>query len=338
MFLLVILSLANPPQFMKGVYLSPGVVGSGKGISRFFYMVDMGYINTAVVDIKEVDGIIRLKLYKTFIKRAKEHNLYLIARMTVFKDKYLALKDNGKYALKTPTGKIWYDPVSGYWVDPENRDVWEYNLKIAEKAAKMGFDEIQFDYVRYPSSHIPYRIKGSKTDILLQFCDFIKHKLDPIIWTGIDFYGFAAWNDTIKLEGQSLPEMSKRVDAVYPMLYPSHFGNRFLYSSIKEKRTYNIIYKSLLNVEIMVPDRIVRVVGYIQAFDWKKSTLGKEYVKNQIKAVYDAGGDGFILWHAAGDYKLAYRELIEYEVERDLSKLRSSSFEDLRFTLSPSRP
>ena len=313
--LLILFYVMIPPQVMRGVYLSPGVLSAGKGERALKRMIERGIINTVVVDLKDVRGTKYIKLCRKKIKMYKRLGVYTIGRIPVFKDKYLALRDSGRLSLKTPAGGIWRDPVEGYWTDPENKEVWEYNIKLAKKGFEIGCDEIQFDYIRYPSSHIPYRRKRNKTEVLCSFLEYAMRELRNIGWVGIDFYGFVCWRDTIPLEGQSIRDMGMLVDAVYPMLYPSHFGNGFLLDGSREERTYNIILYSLVNARFVLPSPLKRVVAYIQAFDWKKSTMGKKYIKNQVKAAMDAVGygcNGFILWEAGGDYYQAYREIMEY--------------------------
>jgi len=312
---MLLLYVMIPPQVMRGVYLSPGVLSSGKGERRLIQLIKEGVINTVVMDLKDVRGTKYFKLCKKKISMYKKLGVYTIGRVSVFKDEYMAKRDSGTFSLKTLRGEIWHDPIEGYWTDPEDRRVWGYNIDVAQKGFEIGFDEIQFDYIRYPSSHIPYVRRRNKTEVLCEFLDTAYARLKNRGWIGIDFYGFVCWEDTIPLEGQSIKEMGIRVDAVYPMLYPSHFGNRFLLDGSKEKRTYDIVFLSLLNARFVLPYPEKRVVAYIQAFDWKRSKLGKKYIKKQIKAAMDAvkfGCNGFILWEAGGSYKRAYEELLEY--------------------------
>ena len=312
---MLLLYVMIPPQVMRGVYLSPGVLSSGKGEGKLIQLIKEGVINTVVMDLKDVRGTKYFKLCRKKISMYKKLGVYAIGRVTVFKDEYMAKRHSGDFGLKTYKGKIWHDPIEGYWTDPEDRRVWEYNIDVAQKGFEIGFDEIQFDYIRYPSSHIPYVRRRNKTEVLCEFLDTAYTRLKNRGWIGIDFYGFVCWQDTIPLEGQSIKDMGIRVDAVYPMLYPSHFGNRFLLDGSKEKRTYDIVFLSLLNARFVLPYPEKRVVAYIQAFDWKRSKLGKKFVKNQIKAAMEAvkfGCNGFILWEAGGNYKRAYEELLEY--------------------------
>ena len=307
--------LMVPPPVMRGVYLSPGVLSSGKGERMLVQLIRQGVINAVVMDLKDERGTRYFRLCREKLQMYKKLGVYTIGRLPVFKDEFMAKKENGTFGLKTPEGYVWQDPIEGYWANPEDRMVWDYNIELAKRGFEMGFDEIQFDYIRYPSSHIPYIRTRNKTEVLCEFLDTAYARLKNMGWLGVDLYGFVCWQDTIPLEGQAIKHMGIRVDAVYPMLYPSHFGNNFLLDGSRERRTYEIVYLSLLNARYVLPYPEKRVVAYIQAFDWKRSTMGEKYIKNQIKAAMDAvkfGCNGFILWEAGGNYKKAYEELLEF--------------------------
>jgi len=305
----------NTPPLIKGIYLSPGVIHSSYGLNKFYQMVDLGLLNTAVIDIKDVKGRVMFSLYSDFIKVAKEKGIYLIARQCVFKDRYFALKDSGRYALKDTKGNIWFEEKSGYWTDPSLKEVRNYNLRIIEKAYEIGFDEVQFDYIRYPSGSKRYKNNTNKLSRLLQFLDTAITHAPPGRKISLTLYGYTVWGDVLAKEGQNLEKMAEKVDAVYPMLYPSHFRNAFMADSTKEWRTYSIIYRSIKKARERLSNKGIRITPYIQAFDWKQSRLGKEYIKNQLRAVYDSRGEGFILWEAGGDYDKAYQELIDLDIE-----------------------
>ncbi len=315
-------SWSSEPPIIKGVYLSPGIIYSGTGLKKFYEIVDLGLLNTAVVDIKDENGRVMFSLYEGFIRKAKEKGIYLIARQCVFKDKELAFKGSGKYSLKDTRGYIWFEEKSGYWVDPSIKEVRDYNVRIVKKAFAMGFDEVQFDYIRYPSGDKPYRNDANKLENLLQFLDTAIIYVPPGRKVSLTLYGYTVWGNVLVKEGQNLDKMAERVDAVYPMLYPSHFHSGFMADSTKEFRTYSIIYQSIKKARDRLSNSEIRITPYIQAFNWKQSRLGKEYIKNQLMAVYDAGGDGFILWEAGGDYDRAYNELIDLEIELSRKRLR----------------
>ncbi|MEA1913388.1 MAG: putative glycoside hydrolase [candidate division WOR-3 bacterium] len=310
------------PPVIKGIYLSPGVIHSGYRLKEFYRMIDLGLLNAAILDIKDVNGRVMFSLYKDFVREAKKKGIYLIARQCVFKDKYFAFKDSGRFALKDTKGHIWFEGRSGYWVDPSLKEVRDYNLRIIDKAYKTGFDEIQFDYIRYPSGDKPYKNDTNKLANILNFLDMAIEKKSKGKRMSLTLYGYALWGYVLKKEGQNLERMATKVDAIYPMLYPSHFKDDFMADSTKEWRTYSIVYKSIKEARNRLSNKDICIIPYLQAFDWKQTRLGKAYVKNQLKAAYDAETDGFILWEAKGDYKRGFQELFDFDIERSIEKLR----------------
>ncbi|TET97948.1 MAG: hypothetical protein E3J23_08230 [Candidatus Stahlbacteria bacterium] len=313
---------SSEPPIIKGVYLSPGVIYSSYGLEKIYHLMDLGLLNTAVLDIKDEKGRVMFSLYKDFIREAKERGIYLIARQSVFKDRDFAFKERGKYSLKDTQGNIWFEEKSGYWVDPSMKEVRDYNVQILKKAFKAGFNEVQFDYIRYPSGNKPYLNNSNKLVKLLQFLDTAITQVQPGKKISLTVYGYAVWGEVLVKEGQNLEKMAKRVDAVYPMLYPSHFHNEFMRDLTKEFRTYSIIYESIRKARERLYNMEIRITPYIQAFDWKQSRLGKEYIINQLRAVHAAGGDGFILWEAGGKYDRAFHELIDLDIELSGKRLR----------------
>ena len=323
-----------PPSQTKGIYLSPPVLQSGKLDTEIFYYAKKGYINALVIDVKNVKGniYIRNTKYQKFIKKAKEYNIYLIARIAVFKDNALALKNNGKYALKDSAGNIW--DMDGFWTDPSDTNVWEYNINIAKKALLSGFNEVQFDYVRYPSLVLGFQNDRYRENNINGFLRMAMDSLSDYGWIGIDVYGYTVWAKRLKWEGQSFKKIGKIADAVYPMLYPSHFSDGFLDSLGKEARTYQIIYRSIKTAERKLKP-FVRCIPYLQAFDWKSSRLGKNYIYRQIKAADDAGSDGWILWQASGNYEQAFSEMEFYYILKGLKEVKERDGV-FRYSYSPS--
>jgi hypothetical protein len=317
-----ITKLRVEPPIVKGVYLSPGIIYSSYGLDNVYKIMDLDLLNTVVLDIKDEKGRVLFKLYEDFIREAKRRGVYLIARQCVFKDKELAFKDDGKYSLKDNEGDIWFQEKAGYWVDPTIKDVIDYNISILEKAFQVGFNEVQFDYIRYPSGDKPYLNNSNKLENILNFLEQALIHVPSDKNISLTIYGYAVWGDVLVKEGQNLEEMANLVDAVYPMLYPSHFHDDFMSGLPKEQRTYSIIYESIKRAKERLHNLNVRITPYIQAFDWKKSKLGNEYIINQLKAVHEAKGDGFILWEAGGEYERAFNELLDLEIELSGKRLR----------------
>jgi len=309
------------PVIIKGIYLAPGVFHSKHKINEFFHMADLGLVNTAIVDIKDERGRIMFSLYEDFIKRAKGKDIYLIGRQCVFKDETMAFKNGGALALKDFSGNIWFQEKCGYWIDPSLNEVREYNAKIMKKAFDFGFDEVQFDYIRYPSCEMPYKNWRKKLEKIIKFLDTVNEIKPEGKRISLTFYGYTVWANKLAKEGQKFEEMAEKVDAVYPMLYPSHFHDYFMNNSTKESRTYSLIYESIKKAQERLPEKDIEIIPYLQAFSWKRSRLGKKYVLNQLIAASESNSDGFVLWEAGGNYDKGYNELIEFDIDYFKKKL-----------------
>ncbi len=320
--------IAEGQPIVRGIYLAPGVFYSKHKLDDFFKMVNLGLVNAAVLDVKDERGKILFSLYKEFISKAKNRDIYLIARQCVFKDEALAFKNMGALALKEFSGKIWFQDKCGYWVDPSLSEVRKYNVEIMNRAFEAGFDEVQFDYIRYPSGNKPYKNWQDKLDNIVKFLDMVKENKPPEKRISLTFYGYTVWANVLAKEGQNFEKMAERVDAVYPMLYPSHFHDNFMKDSTKESRTYALIFKSVEKARERLPENRTDIIPYLQAFTWRRSKLGKKYVYNQLKGASDARSDGFIFWNAGGDYSLGYEELIEFDLQFFKNKLIYRLFQE----------
>ena len=306
----------------QGIHLSS--VGAAR-IDEFLEKIDKTGLNCIVVAFKEAYGTVdyntEVKFAKligarysiinidTLVKKCKAHRIYLIARIVVFKDSVLAHYNDGQFAIKEQGGGIWKDNRGRVWVDPYSRKAWQYNIEIAKELAGKGVDEIQFDYIRFPSSkrlesaYFSYKRQGdSREKALLEFLRRAREELIPfgVIVSG-DVYGYTIWLERLEGEGQNLERMSQHLDVVYPMLYPSHFHEEFKWAENPRDREYDILYESLTRAKERVGKN--KFVAYIQGFNLKSPGFGPDYIMNQIEAVRDANALGFIVWNARNDYK-----------------------------------
>lgn len=320
------LLLSGKDFVYKGLYLSPYVAHNRGYVARLLEKSHL--FNTLVVDVKFDDGFLvypsRLPLARAigasqnwidlaeFVKQAKAHNLRLIARIVVFKDSYLAKHGNlgGRDA---KTGALWQDEAGNNWVDPYSETVWDYNIAIANEVLAFGFDEIQFDYVRFPTDGdvwncIFYHRSNNMTkeEAIAGFLKRARAKIPAPI--SVDVYGYATWR-VLTLEGQDLSRMGRFVDYVCPMLYPSHFAQSFKRERDEFWRSYWIYYDSVKSAQVLLKDTNARVITYVQGFNYKSPWFGPDYIHTQILAAKDAGASGFFIWHAGGDYSTALEAL-----------------------------
>lgn len=326
------LQVASP--ICRGVYLNPYATGSRAYMESILEHLG-SEINTVVVDMKLDSGVIpyrsevamakRIGATKPIIRdldgimsKLKERGLYVIARLICFKDEKAATYEDGKFAVQNPEGEVWVDGNGEIWVDPFCVPIWDYNLKIAEELALLGFDEIQFDYLRFPTEGdvhncvYPHRKKGEKREQAIQgFLREARRRLAPLgVRIGVDVFGFTAWKESLPLEGQDLELIGEYADAVYPMLYPSHFGS-FMSELKPEERDYKLVYESTRITKERLSGTGTDLIVYIQGFNWKAPGFGPDYIRNQIEAALRGGSSGWIVWHSASDYEATWEALAQ---------------------------
>ena len=302
-----------------------------KDINKYINITKNTEINAFVIDMKDDFGniyfqsedktAIEIKAQKKplnipqIIKKLKENNIYTIARVVVFKDQKLYQAYNGKYAIKNKnTGLPWKGAEGEYWVDPFSEFVHNYNIGLAKDLEKFGFDEIQFDYIRFPADG-PIQLcsfsykkdeETYKSEILI---DFLRSaKLSLKIPVSVDIYGFNSWYYFGNWIGQDMEELSHVVDAICPMVYPSHFGNKFYYHIEKNLRPYRIVKDGAVRA-MQMADKSVCLRPYLQAFNLLSPTWGPGYILYQINASKESSCSGYTLWNAKGDYTVPYSAL-----------------------------
>jgi hypothetical protein len=282
---------------------------------------------------------------EAFVSTMKARGIWLVARVVVFKDPELAKKDGGKYAVwdakenapwvgytDTPVKKeapITVTPNAGApaaateeyeivrtlrderWVDPYAEDVWDYIASLSEELIERGFDEIQYDYIRFPTdgdniADARYRWRDQGMDIesaILSFLSHVRSRITAPI--SVDIYGANGWYRTGARTGQETELISHYVDVICPMYYPSHFEQNFLAHAPAELRPYRIYYRGTLRTRIIARGAVV-VRPYAQSFylnvAYDRKYYGLDYVRRELEGVRDAGGYGLTYWNNGGRY------------------------------------
>jgi hypothetical protein len=242
------------------------------------------------------------------MKIIHDKNIYPIARIVTFKDPALAEKRHD-LALKRKNGTIWRDRKGLAWVDPHNKTVWEYTINIAKEAAKMGFKEIQFDYVRFPTDGnmkdvvFPYDNGKKKEDVILEFLTYAKKELAPYnVFVSADVFGLTTMTkDDMKI-GQKFEKVITQVDYVCPMVYPSHYGAGNYGFSNPNAHPYEVVKSALLDGLKKKGQTPVIIRPWLQDFNLGTPKYGPAQVRAQMKAAYDAGIEEWILWNASNRY------------------------------------
>jgi hypothetical protein len=282
-------------------------------------LLDTKKYNCVIIDIKDDVGRIPVEIntkktkkynsirsnwkISSLLELLKKYKIYKIARIVTFKDYNLFSKENYKFAIKDKyTKKPWLGAHDDKWVDPHNRDVWKYNLEIAKKTIEIGFNEIQFDYIRFPSDGAIHRIhfpakKNNiyKSEVLASFLAYVRSQISVPI--SIDIYGYHALYRIGNPIGQNMQLLGEYVDAVSPMVYSSHFGDSYLSGGPLQKRVYNLIYHCTYRANTYTRGRFI-IRNWLQAFKMKTGLWGwgKYYFDGQTKGTKDGGSDGYMWW------------------------------------------
>jgi hypothetical protein len=322
------------PFTPKALYLSFYGVGSKALRGPAMKLIEETELNALVIDVKgdrgmipyrssvplatEVGGqkIITVRDVEGLMALFKEKGVYTIARIVVFKDNLLA-SARPDLAVKTPSGEPWRDRESLAWVDPFRKEVWDYNIQIAVEAAKLGFDEIQFDYVRFPDSHSPRFSQPSTEEARVKaitgFLQEARSKLAPYnVFTAADIFGYVCWNLNDTDIGQKLDPIASAVDYLSPMLYPSGFQFGIPGFRNPVQNPYEIVYLSLKKAQERTKISPLRFRPWLQAFkDYafdRRQFNGKE-LRDQISASEKFGSQGWMLWNPVNQYTAAAESL-----------------------------
>jgi hypothetical protein len=323
------------PTVVKGLYVTAPAAGTSK-LDKIINIIDTTEINALVIDIKDDHGKISYRMNNVMatnigattnmikdmpglVKTLKDKGVYLIARIVAFKDPYLAEK-RPDLAIKNKDGSLYKDTNGEGWVNPYNKEVWDYLVGIATQAADIGFDEIQFDYIRFSTggtiAEADFGEKAktvSKEDIIIEFTKYAYEVVKPRgVFISADVFG-AIINSEIDAGrvGQNYIEMSKYLDYICPMIYPSHYASGNYGVQYPDLEPYTIINKALIASKMkltQIPEDEHRAIvrPWLQDFTatWIKphKVYGGAEIREQINGVYDAGYSEWLLWNAASNY------------------------------------
>jgi hypothetical protein len=325
--------------FVRGLYLTAYKTASSD-FSVILDMAESAGINTIVFDLKNMNGDVFFKMpqnsfltsenlkpiinIEKTVKTLHDRNMRAVSRIVIFHDMFNATRDSTLTPQKSD-GSRWVENKKRgpCWLDSSHPDVQSYNLEIIRKAAKSGVDEIQMDYIRFPTQG--YSTNASfyyqREDAWLAADDslYIFRKRENIINEFIikakkicdeynvtltaDVFAIVAWQREadIKTTGQSLALLSNNLDSIHPMIYSSHFSENFSYRSDVYNEPYLLVYQGTKKSQTSIKSKCT-VVPYIQANSWKVN-YNKSYILAQIQAIKDLKAGGFILWNSSSNYK-----------------------------------
>ena len=314
----------------KALYLSVYGIGDKTLRGAALELIDRTELNALVIDVKGDRGMIPYKSAVALasevgaqrittirdihglIDSLKQRGIYLIARIVVFKDDLLATA-RPELAVTTESGAPWRDREQLAWVDPFRQEVWAYNLDIAAEAASLGFDEIQFDYVRLPdASGLAFSLANTEENRVAAIAGFLaaaQKRLAPFnVFVAADLFGYVCWNLNDTHIGQRLETLTPILDYLSPMLYPSCFQYGIPDFRDPVAHPLEIVALTLKHAVDRTGLSPLRFRPWLQAFaDYafdRREFTDKE-IRQQIDAAEAVGADGWMLWNPHNRYTAA---------------------------------
>jgi hypothetical protein len=324
------LTVALTPFRPKAVYLSAYGILSPTLREAALSLTRTTEINAFVIDVKDDRGITPYRSTARLATGADAHaptprpmsddfpalladlhaqHLYLIARIVVFKDEPLA-SAHPELAVRDSAGKPWRDREQLQWVDPFSTEVWKHNIDLAEEAARMGFDEIQFDYTRFPdASGLLFsraNTRENRVAAITGFLDAARVRLAPYnVFVAADIFGYVCWNLDDTAIGQQLETLGAALDYISPMLYPSGFTWGLPGCTKPVEDPHQIVARSLAEAKRRTGLPGVRFRPWLQAFRdyaFDHRVFDADEIAAQVTAADDAQTDGWMLWNPRNQY------------------------------------
>lgn len=319
----------GPLDAVRAAYVSYFALGHADTRAEILALLASRELNALVIDAKSDHGWLSFPTQNPlaleiganrpaavdaidFVTQAKAQNVYLIARVVVFKDDPLA-RTQPELAVKTQTGTLWQDSHHMAWTDPFSSDVWDYNIQIAAEAARLGFDEIQFDFVRFPTTSTAGEpvfsqpsTKESRVAAVTGFLSSARGQLHPRrVRLSARVMGYTCWRQDDYVIGQQLERMAGYLDIISPMLYPSTFDKGIPGYKEAVAHPYEVVHNSAKIAVQRTATTNCQVRPWLQDFQdyrFDKRLFGQAEIQAQIKGGFDAGCSGYMVWNPGGKY------------------------------------
>jgi len=316
----------------KGLYLT--ATSAGARLQHYIDLANTTEINSYVIDYKDDDGYVCVDSSVPSAKEVKaidvrydpkkvtqalhDNNIYAIARIVCFKDPFYS-KGKPEVAIKSVNGGL-YVYNSKTWVNPYNKQAWQYNLDLAKEALQNGFDEVQFDYVRFPDGRKSQMVFGDTGDkkmyeVIGEFLSEARKQMPDAVLSADVFAIICESPGDTEGIGQYLELIGKDVDYLCPMAYPSHYAFGQIINNVSFPKPDLDPYGVIKNTLLKAKDRLSKVENstqklrtYLQDFDasWIGAGNWQHYddaqIRQQIQAVYDAGYEEWFLWDPMNSY------------------------------------
>ncbi len=314
---------------VRALYVNRWASQSPKRMKEMIRIADETEINAVVIDMKDEFGLNYHPSNATWARNAgnagvirnlpalldtlRAHHILPIARMVVFKDSVTA-RVHPEWTIRQKDGSIWRDKKKLAWVNPYHHELWEYNIGVAEELAKIGFGEIQFDYIRFPEPYpslppqvFPEQNGVAKPEVLANFLRNANARLDKVgARTTADIFGLVTTVGGPLEVGQWWEKLAPVTDVLLPMGYPSHYPPGSFGIAKPNAEPYQIIKIALTKANErdrkLGITRTEHVRPYLQAFTLGTPHYGAEQVRAEKQATYDSGYDGWVLWSPGSHY------------------------------------
>ena len=312
---------------VRGLYVYR-FAANARRMKKLLAIADSTEINAFVVDVKDEFGLNFNPTDPLLKKNAgtqskathlgevvdtmRAHGILPIARIVVFKDSVTA-RNNPDHTIRKADGSPWHDKKGQTWVNPYANAIWEYNFRVADEAIKMGFGEIQFDYIRFPEPYksLPQQVfpeqKGrTKPQVLAEFLRTARERFAKQgVRTTADIFGLVTTVGGALEVGQKWEPISQSVDAVLPMVYPSHYPPGSFQLPHPNAAPYDVIHIAISRARER--DEKLGIKGehvrpWLQAFSLGQPKYGPHEIEEQKRGVYDSGYDGWVLWEPGTRY------------------------------------
>jgi hypothetical protein len=312
---------------VRGLYVFRFAANTRR-MKKLLAIADSTEINAFVIDVKDEFGLnfnptdpmlkknagTQAKATKLadLVDTIRAHGILPIARIVVFKDSVTA-RNNPQHTIRKADGSAWHDKKGQTWVNPYANAIWEYNFRVADEAIKMGFAEIQFDYIRFPEPYkslppqvFPEQNGRTKPQVLAEFLSTARARFAKQgVRTTADIFGLVTTVGGTLEVGQKWEPISQSVDAVLPMVYPSHYPPGSFQLPHPNADPYDVIHIAVSRARER--DEKLGIKGehvrpWLQAFSIGLPKYGAHELEEQKRAVYDSGYDGWVLWEPGSRY------------------------------------
>jgi len=317
------------PTAVRALYVNRWASQSRKRMAKLIAIADSTEINGLVIDMKDEFGLNYATKNPEFAKNAgtaskisnvtalldtlKAHKILPIARIVVFKDSVTA-RVHSDWTIRRTDNSIWRDKKGIAWVNPYHRELWDYNIGVAEELVKLGFGEVQFDYIRFPEPYpsLPKQVFPNSNDLskpaaLAAYLKEAKTRLNKLgVRSTADIFGLVTTVSGALEVGQDWEKVAPVVDVVLPMVYPSHYPHGELGIKNPNAEPYKVIHTAISRArerdKKLGITEAEHIRPWLQAFTLGKPPYGADELREEKKAVYDSGYDGWVMWNPGSIY------------------------------------